>query len=194
ALWSFNRYVMALTIGGGVLLIPFACFTLYQTAVTTQSYPSAVLRVVGCMPCIDDQQALPAYTCTMLAETAIVGLTSLSRCLTLVLTGADRGHHTMYRDGFLFFVIILVGSTINLLVLLAAPRELAPFAQLPLRALHSALCTRVVLNLRKAAARMSDMSLDDFTRQTTLQFDHADTSGDAEDPLSYELGEVGYLD
>ncbi|EJF64314.1 hypothetical protein DICSQDRAFT_53677, partial [Dichomitus squalens LYAD-421 SS1] len=64
----------------------------------------------------------------------------------------------------------------------------------PLRAVHSALCTRVVLNLRKAAARMSDMSLDDFTRQTTLQFDHADTSGDAEDPLSYELGEVGYFD
>ncbi|TBU59507.1 hypothetical protein BD310DRAFT_408599 [Dichomitus squalens] len=187
---------MALTIGGGVLLIPFACFTLYQTAVTTQSYPSAVLRVVGCMPCIDDQQALPAYTCTMLAETGIIGLMLIKRYLD-----SDRGItstqglcQTMYRDGFLFFVIILVGSTINLLVLLAAPRELAPFAQLPLRALHSALCTRVVLNLRKAAARMSDMSLDDFTRQTTLQFDHADTSGDAEDPLSYELGEVGYLD
>ena len=34
----------------------------------------------------------------------------------------------------------------------------------PLRVVHSALCTRVLLNLRKAAAHASGMGLDEFTR------------------------------
>ena len=36
---------------------------------------------------------------------------------------------------------------------------------------HSALCTRVFLNLRKAAARTSGVTLDEFTvRETSLAF------------------------
>ena len=32
-----------------------------------------------------------------------------------------------------------------------------------LRAVHSTLCSRVLINLRKAAAQRSDLGLDDFT-------------------------------
>ena len=38
----------------------------------------------------------------------------------------------------------------------------------PLRILHSTLCTRVLLNLRKAAARRSSMTLDEYVSQTAL--------------------------
>ena len=41
----------------------------------------------------------------------------------------------------------------------------------PLRAVHSALCTRVFLNLRKAAAQECP-SNPEFTMLTTLAFDH----------------------
>ncbi len=41
----------------------------------------------------------------------------------------------------------------------------------PLRAVHSALCTRVFLNLRKAAAQECP-SDPEFTMLTTLAFDH----------------------
>ena len=37
---------------------------------------------------------------------------------------------------------------------------------------HSALCTRVLLNLRKAASRTSGLAAEDFSKRTTLRFDH----------------------
>ena len=46
--------------------------------------------------------------------------------------------------------------------------------------MHSALCTRVLLNLRRAAARASGLDLGTFNAQrTTLMFDPvpADTEG-----------------
>ena len=61
---------------------------------------------------------------------------------------------------------------------------------------HSALCTRVLLNLRKAAARVSSTEIDDFTLGT-LAFEHPTTQTDADTELhgeaplsSYELNEL----
>ena len=46
----------------------------------------------------------------------------------------------------------------------------------PLRVVHSALCTRVLLNLRKAAAQFPGETLDDSShQQTTLEFYHTST-------------------
>ena len=41
----------------------------------------------------------------------------------------------------------------------------------PSRAVHSVLCTRVLLNLRAAAARSSALDLDDFTQVTPIVFE-----------------------
>lgn len=41
----------------------------------------------------------------------------------------------------------------------------------PHRAVHSTLCSRVLLNLRRAAAATSGLSLDDFNRRTQLAFE-----------------------
>ena len=46
----------------------------------------------------------------------------------------------------------------------------------PLRVVHSALCTRVLLNLRKAAAQFPGETLDGSShQQTTLEFYHTST-------------------
>ena len=63
----------------------------------------------------------------------------------------------------------------------------------PLRVVHSALCTRVLLNLRKAAGRVSRTDAGDFTIQTTVAFahGHTDLESRGEGPLSsYELTEL----
>ena len=65
----------------------------------------------------------------------------------------------------------------------------------PLRVVHSALCTRVLLNLRKATGRVSRTDAGDFTIQTTVAFahGHTDLESHGEAPLSsYELGEFRY--
>ena len=42
----------------------------------------------------------------------------------------------------------------------------------PVRAIHSALCTRVLLNLRKVAAKSSSLPLSEFTQVTQIAFEH----------------------
>ena len=68
----------------------------------------------------------------------------------------------------------------------------------PLRVVHSALCTRVLLNLRKAAARGSRTEVGDFTIQTTVAFAQpgpTDLESRGEGPLpSYDLTELRHQD
>ena len=65
-----------------------------------------------------------------------------------------------------------------------------------LRVVHSALCTRVLLNLRKAAADGFRNDVGDFTIQTTIAFGHpayADLELQGEDRLStYDLTDRGH--
>ena len=70
----------------------------------------------------------------------------------------------------------------------------------PLRVVHSALCTRVLLNLRKAAAADSSggriTGADDLTRHTTLAFapggQNTVSSSDSEGLSSRDMGEYSY--
>lgn len=41
----------------------------------------------------------------------------------------------------------------------------------PVRAIHSALCARVLLNLRKAAAKSSSLPLSEFTQMSCIAFE-----------------------
>ncbi|KAI0701637.1 hypothetical protein C8Q76DRAFT_802604 [Earliella scabrosa] len=58
---------------------------------------------------------------------------------------------TLYRDGIHFYCIVLGFTIVNVLVMLFGPEGLTSVMQILLRVIHSALCTRVLLNLRKAA-------------------------------------------
>ncbi|KAI0342229.1 hypothetical protein BDW22DRAFT_1429098 [Trametopsis cervina] len=58
-----------------------------------------------------------------------------------------------YRDGVLFYLYLLGMSVINLIVIVAAPRDLADMLAILQRVLHSCLSARVLLNLREAGRR-----------------------------------------
>ncbi|KAI0746623.1 hypothetical protein C8Q80DRAFT_783400 [Daedaleopsis nitida] len=163
AVWAFHPYIKLLVIG---------------------AYLEDLVWVMGCEPGTQDRDAWPAYGCLMVGETGILVLTILKRWLDRdpALEASSEGvlFHTMYRDGTFFYFIVLGISILNLLVMLFAPQEqLTPLMQMPLRVVHSALCTRVLLNLRKAAAAMSGVGTEaseaqgrdlSLGKQGTLQF------------------------
>ncbi|KAI0701610.1 hypothetical protein C8Q76DRAFT_802577 [Earliella scabrosa] len=175
-LWSRNPYVKFLVIGAYLEFVPFALYCVWQTLFWTE-YPSRdVLRITGCVPSAQDRDAWPAYGCLILGETGIIVLTILRRYLNSVedespsespkrfesqvtralhrcYTGSTENVlvQTVYRDGIHFYFIFLGITTVNVLVMLLGPEGLTSAMQMPLRVVHSALCTRVLLNLRKAA-------------------------------------------
>ncbi|KAI0701625.1 hypothetical protein C8Q76DRAFT_236275 [Earliella scabrosa] len=159
ALWGYNRPIM---IYAGVFcaeLISFGIYAIYNALYwITASGGTVTLTIDALIEA--DRDTWPAYACLAFGETGIVAATllkylwdidvnrsSITPCGPLPLT------RTMYRDGLLFYAVALVMSITNLLVMLLAPMELAPLMQMPLRLVHSTLCGRVLLNLRKAAAR-----------------------------------------
>ncbi|KAI0765107.1 hypothetical protein C8Q74DRAFT_1028821 [Fomes fomentarius] len=157
AIWGFHRYVKLLIIGAYIEFLMMTLYVVYQTVVYTEYPTAAILRVTGCMPSTQDRDSWPAYGCMMLAETGIIALTLLKRYLARDDDATSSGDssvlmQTIYRDGIHFYFIVLAVSVLNVFVMLIAPRELSPSMQMPLRVVHSALCTRVLLNLRRAAA------------------------------------------
>lgn len=75
------------------------------------------------------------------------------------------------RTGTYFSLVslILLGRTVHNAHHLSPPYR-------PLRTVHSALCTRVLINLRKAAAHISKSTLSEFTMDTTLAFRSVDVT------------------
>ncbi|RDX46624.1 hypothetical protein OH76DRAFT_1355587 [Lentinus brumalis] len=180
ALWQFNPFVTALLVGAALEMVPLVLFITHET-VSVAEYPdSSVLRTAGCLPSTQDQDLWPAYLYMILAETGRPDYTCRSHAFILTLgQGSGRLLAIMYRDGSLFFVIVLVLSIMNLLVMLLTPQEMSSSMQMPLQVIHSALCTRVLLNLRKASTHSSDgIHTDEVARHSTLAFDHASGEGD----------------
>ncbi|KAI0349780.1 hypothetical protein OH77DRAFT_1525419 [Trametes cingulata] len=172
ALHEFNRYVVVLL--GAVslgLVIPgvFVCHSLLSSL----HYPdSAVLKIIGCVPSIDDRPGWVLYMCVLISETVVVSLT-LYKMWSCSREPQHRSLlvHTMYRDGSLYYVVLLALSITNLCFMLLAPKAASSVIQMPLRVIHSTFCTRVLLNLRKVAAKLSDISLDEFTRRSHIAFE-----------------------
>ncbi|KAH9896720.1 hypothetical protein C8Q73DRAFT_421795 [Cubamyces lactineus] len=124
-------------------------------------YPSrAVLEIVGCVPSIDDGQSWVLYMCVLISETVVIALTVYKMWQTSVdVNQRSLLVWTMYRDGSLYYVVLLILSIVNLCFMLSAPKAATSIMQMPLRVVHSTLCTRVLLNLRKVAARLADMTI-----------------------------------
>ncbi|KAI0826987.1 hypothetical protein BC628DRAFT_1418594 [Trametes gibbosa] len=166
ALYDFSNIVMGIMVALG-LGIAVPAVIICRTFLSSVRYPSDdVIRITGCVPGVEDRSVWPLYMCVLISETVMVLLTLFKMWQT-----SDNGPHrsvlvrTMFRDGSLYYVVILSFSIANLCFMLLAPR-----AASPLRVIHATLCTRVLLNLRKVAARLSDLSMDDF-RQSGIAFE-----------------------
>ncbi|KAJ8456245.1 hypothetical protein ONZ51_g12233 [Trametes cubensis] len=160
ALYEFNPWIMCImaTIALGVI-VPGLYMSHY--VLSRIQYPSrAVLEISGCVPSIDDGLSWVLYMCVLISETVVIALTVYKMWQTSVdLKQRSLLVWTMYRDGSLYYVVLLVLSIVNLCFMLLAPKAATSIIQMPLRVVHSTLCTRVLLNLRKVAARLADMTL-----------------------------------
>ncbi|KAI0635117.1 hypothetical protein C8Q77DRAFT_680699 [Trametes polyzona] len=172
ALWSFNRIVVGLMILNALIII-VPTVAVVQQYLGTLHYPETdVLEITKCVASISDGIGWVFYSCIIISETTVVALTLLKQYLTAV-----RGStlplllRTMYRDGTGFYILLLSVSIANLLCMTSAPVWVSSALQLPHRAVHSTLCTRVLLNLRKAAARTSGLTIDDFNKRSYLVFE-----------------------
>ncbi|KAI1789443.1 hypothetical protein LXA43DRAFT_974278 [Ganoderma leucocontextum] len=161
ALWACDRYMLYNTIFIACMMVPHAYYVAYdmlRTNTANFAASSLVVQLFGCMPAIDDQAVWPAFTYLICAETMIVLITLLKRYVDRSWLNGQQSYsnlmlRTLYRDGTCFWAIVLAFSAINMTMLFCAPRELSYSMQMGLRTVHSALCTRVLLNLRKVAAR-----------------------------------------
>ncbi|EIW55762.1 uncharacterized protein TRAVEDRAFT_73558 [Trametes versicolor FP-101664 SS1] len=172
ALWNFSRIIVGLMMLN-TLIIVVPTVAVVQQYLQTLHYPStAVLEVTDCVASISDGVGWVFYGCIIISETTVVALTLLKMYLT-----SGRGtsfsllFRTMYRDGTGFYILLLTVSVTNLLCMTTAPVWVSSALQLPHRAIHSTLCSRVLLNLRKAAARSSGVSWDEFNKRSELAFE-----------------------
>ncbi|KAH9896819.1 hypothetical protein C8Q73DRAFT_427279 [Cubamyces lactineus] len=172
ALWNFNRVVLGLlTFLTLLIVVPY--IILVQGYLRHLQYPpQEVLDMTGCVASISDGVSLWFYASILLSETTVVVLTVMKRYTMKV---RDQSlpllFHTMYRDGTGFYAILLSVSIGNMLCMTLAPVEASSMLQLFHRAVHSTLTSRVLLNLRAAAARSSGLSMNDFHRSTHIAFE-----------------------
>ncbi|KAI0635118.1 hypothetical protein C8Q77DRAFT_1106044 [Trametes polyzona] len=172
ALWGFSRMILGIMVVNTlVLLVP--TIAVAQRYLRNLRYPeSDVLQITRCVASISDGEGWVFYLSIIISETTVVTLTLLKQYLTAVRGSAHpRLLRTMYRDGTVFYIMLLCVSIANLICMKIAPVWVSSVLQLPHRAMHSTLCSRVLLNLRKAAARSSGLSLDDFNRRSHLVFE-----------------------
>ncbi|KAI1789431.1 hypothetical protein LXA43DRAFT_1096318 [Ganoderma leucocontextum] len=189
ALWGCNKLILYFTLFAAALMIPHSFYVVYDMLrLNLKSFADngPVIRALGCMPAINDSGCWPAFVYLICAELMVVLLTLLKRYLDPVAFGDSSSYssvllYTMYRDGTWFWGIVLVFSIVNLLVMFLAPRELR-------FSMQHALCTRVLLNLRKAAASASNSRADEFTVMTTLALESLPmfAPGGDEDPEGEE--------
>ncbi|RPD76672.1 hypothetical protein L226DRAFT_611991 [Lentinus tigrinus ALCF2SS1-7] len=156
-----------------LMLVPFmlgpmvAVMWIYVHSLTYP--PRHLLDRTGCMPMIADQLGWVHYATLLVSETTVVFLTLLYWYQSS--TKADAPligniYRTMYRDGTIFYIIMLAASIANMCFMFVLPKAVSSALQLPFRTVHSALCSRVLLHLRKAAARTSNSSVYDHTIST----------------------------
>ncbi|KAI0635025.1 hypothetical protein C8Q77DRAFT_669838 [Trametes polyzona] len=170
ALYDFARFVVALMCLLSLGLLAYS-IVVVRSFLSTVKYPDdAVLHITGCVVSVEARSTWALFMCVLISETVMVLLTGYKMWLTY----DERSHRsllvrTMYRDGSLDYFVLFAFSTTNLCFMLLAPKAASPVVQMPLRVVHSALCTRVLLNLRKVAAKLTEMTFDEL-RQTQLAF------------------------
>lgn len=113
----------------------------------------------------EHQQNSFAYATIAAVETVIICLTVYSVVFHVRLRGSGHLLRVVYQDGVTYYCCILALSVANLMLHLRFTDKPLLLADLQL-AVHSVLCTRVVLHLRSIPASSSQQ--DDLTEVTEL--------------------------
>ncbi|PIL27827.1 hypothetical protein GSI_10981 [Ganoderma sinense ZZ0214-1] len=182
ALWGFHKYLTIFVLLAAVQVIPEAYYAVYYWVSFLGFTPRPLAR--SCFTGVYSQDAWPPFLLFVGVETFIIGLTLIKRFHSRNFSSSrdSRTLHTLYRDGTAFWFIVLAFSVANFVVMFIAPVELS-------NCMHPALCTRVFLNLRKAAAKECPTN-PEFTMLTTLAFEHP---AEPDAPSLHELEDIGVV-
>ncbi|KAI0741984.1 hypothetical protein C8Q80DRAFT_1197294 [Daedaleopsis nitida] len=122
ALWNHHRVVVAILVST-ILLMVVPCLSRAKLYAESIVYPPhEVLEVTRCVPSISDQSGWVFYAGVLFSETVIIILTLLRHFQTSV-----EGYnlpllvYTMYRDGTIFYIVLLSLSVANFCCMWLAP-------------------------------------------------------------------------
>jgi len=171
AIWGRSKFILyflvALAIGTYTPLI-----VLIHSSLTGYSHYAlyTVVQYTTCIPLSSTNEHLwVMWGLLLIPETAVVILTVAHRyAISHRSREAAPMIHVLYRDGMLAYCTMLCTIVLNIVINVAGPPSISAIIQPPIRIIHSALCTRVLLNIRKAA--LSDVH---STMTSTLQFSPA---------------------
>ncbi|KAI0783204.1 hypothetical protein C8Q75DRAFT_811023 [Abortiporus biennis] len=152
AVWGNNRRIFII-----LVLVSFAAAlgVLGIERVYNQSITFAIKPELGCVLTSGKPLIAFSFVIVIIFETFLLALTLVKGIQHYRFSDNPSIIAVLYRDGILFYLYMLAVSTINLVVVVAAPRDLANLLGTFQRVLHSCLSARVILNLREANLRAS---------------------------------------
>ncbi|EMD38016.1 hypothetical protein CERSUDRAFT_113129 [Gelatoporia subvermispora B] len=179
ALWSCNKYILALHMSINTGLFVGALRILVHIMANLRYADAAVMRYEACMPTIETQPVWRNYVLNMASEFVVIVLTIIRWFMPAFYgrTGSPM-LRTLYRDGILFYLAMLAMSVLNVCLILASPPAVSPMVEMPLRVIYSTLCSRVLLNLRKTAYKLDAVTVPrstiQFTSRSPMGFEDVD--------------------
>jgi len=131
----------------------------------------------GCLLTAGSPIIAISFVIIIVFETFLLILTLIKGIQHYRVAGSRGFVTVLYRDGILFYFYLLGFSIVNLIVIIAAPRDLADILATLQRVLHSSLSARVLMNLREARLRELDqLTLSTDTPLRHLTFAHTEDS------------------
>ncbi|TFK50620.1 hypothetical protein OE88DRAFT_1661137 [Heliocybe sulcata] len=154
AIYGLSRTV-GVTLGIGVVIstiVGSITLAIYEGSLVFGPAPSPAIP--GCFLRKSNNIVFFNFVILLCWEFLIVILTTYKGIRVLRISRVPT-MEILYRDGIVFFFVLLILSSANIAVFLAAPPEYLDLLDTLTRCLHSIVCCRVLLNLR-AAAHLSD--------------------------------------
>ncbi|OCH91625.1 hypothetical protein OBBRIDRAFT_516986 [Obba rivulosa] len=181
AIWNCNKTVLCILVMSIGTCVPiFALLNYFIDSLTCESQTTrstahsrhgivtdpALLSYVAC-DSPPSRVSEEVWELCLVPETTAIVLTLVHRYrLSKQLPQHPPLFKVLYRDGILFYLAMLGMIIFNVLSMIAGYPEIALLLDDLIRVSHSALCTRVLLHLRKAA-----FIDEDSTFSSTIQFD-----------------------
>jgi len=164
AIWEDRKLIVGLVCFGSLLiaLIP-AAYVLEDQIKSIQWLSMPIPGAVGCASLQAKDTLWIVYTLLLVYQTVIFGLT-LRKVMRPKITEGSSLAFVLYRDGFLFYILLLIVSLVNIIGIHSGPS--AAFSWIH-RVLHAVLSSRLILNIRKAALVLKSV---DTTCNSTIVF------------------------
>ncbi|KAL4260312.1 DUF6533 domain-containing protein [Pleurotus pulmonarius] len=154
ALWHQRRWVtimLGCLCTVGIALGFKDISTGYRSELYLTDYAKASLSYPGCATVGDDRTAsATSYITVLTHETVIFLLMAFDGVRVYSSMPISSMMYTFYEDGFVYYVVLLAISIINMIVSLTQPVEFINLFYPTQVALHSTLSSRLFLNLRRS--------------------------------------------